>query len=128
MSLNILLVDDSITVRAVLKKTLRLAEVPCGTILEAGDGLQALELLKTHQVDLMFTDLIMPNMGGEELLGRMAELGLIGKVPVVVVSSAAGEPRMRRLQALGADGFVHKPFTPETIRDVVEATMEVKSK
>ena len=127
MSLNILLVDDSITVRAVLRKTLKLAEVPVTGILEAGDGLQALAHLRESQVDLVFTDLMMPNMGGEELLARMAEEGMIGRIPVVVVSSAGGEPRLRRLQSLGASGFVHKPFTPETIRDIVEATTGVKS-
>ena len=61
---NILLVDDSETVRAVLMKTLNLAQIPLGEVFMAGNGREALEILKENWVDLVVTDLNMPEMTG----------------------------------------------------------------
>lgn len=127
MAWNILLVDDSITVRAVVQKALQIAEVPYRTIYQAGNGLEALAVLESQPVDLVITDLVMPEMDGEELVRTMGERGLLARTPVVVVSSAGGEERLRRLEAAGVRGFIHKPFTPEQIRLAVSRVMEVRT-
>ncbi len=126
MAFNILLVDDSLTVRAVIKKTLRLAGIEIGELHEAGNGQEALAVLDANWIDLVFADLCMPVMDGEALVDRLHETGVIANLPVVIVSSAGSEPRIARLLEKGVRDFVHKPFTPERIREVVDQVMGVK--
>jgi len=125
MAMNILLVDDSITVRAVVKKALQLAEVPFDRIFQAGNGAEALEIIGREHVDLVISDIVMPEMDGEQMVVQMAEEGLLGKIPVIIVSSAGGGQRLQRLEALGVSGFIHKPFTPEQIRETVDQVTKV---
>jgi len=125
MGWNVLLVDDSITVRALIQKALQLAELPYRTIYQAGNGLEALSVLEAQPVDLVITDLVMPGMDGEELVRAMGERGMLARTHVVVVSSAGGEERLRRLEAAGVRAIIHKPFTPEQIRQAVSQVMEV---
>jgi len=127
MAFNILLVDDSLTVRAVIAKALQLAGVEIGQLFQAGNGAEALEVLDKEWVDLMFADVSMPVMDGEQLVARLAETGAIKTLPVVIVSSAAGEPRIKRLKELGVRDYILKPFTPEQIRKVVDTVMGVPS-
>jgi two-component system, chemotaxis family, chemotaxis protein CheY len=126
MAFNILLVDDSLTVRAVIKKTLRLAGVDIGELHEAGNGQEALAVLDANWIDLVFADLCMPVMDGEEFVDRLHQSGVLASLPVVIVSSAGSEPRIARLREKGVRDFVHKPFTPERIREVVDQVMGVQ--
>jgi two-component system, chemotaxis family, chemotaxis protein CheY len=126
MAFNILLVDDSLTVRAVIKKTLRLAGIEIGELHEAGNGQEALAVLDANWIDLVFADLCMPIMDGEEFVDHLHESGAIANLPVVIVSSAGSEPRIARLREKGVRDFVHKPFTPERIREVVDQVMGVQ--
>ena len=119
MSLKILIVDDSVTVRAVLQKALRITDLEIDEIYEAADGRQALQVLAEREVDIVFTDLVMPEMTGEEFVAKLHEDGATATLPVIVISSAGGTQRVERLQALGVRGFVHKPFTPERIEELV---------
>ena len=71
--LNILIVDDSATMRALLHRVVGLADLPIGTIYQAPNGLEALKILETHSVQAVFTDLNMPVMNGMQLLREMAK-------------------------------------------------------
>ncbi len=124
MAWSILLVDDSRIVRAVMKRTLELAGVPVAALWEASGGEEALAVLERETVDLVFTDLMMPGMDGEALLGEMRRRGLVERIPVVVVSSAGGTPRERQLRASGARELLRKPFTPEEVLAVVQRVMQ----
>jgi two-component system, chemotaxis family, chemotaxis protein CheY len=126
MALNILIVDDSETVRAVISKTLRLAQVPVGQLLEASNGQEALDVLKDNWVDLVLCDINMPVMGGVEMIARMREDDLLKDVPVVVVSTEGSKTRIDDLLAKGVHAYVRKPFTPERIREVVDGIIGVK--
>ena len=75
MAYNILLVDDSATVRAIISKTLTMAGVETGQIFEAANGQEALELLGREWVDLVFADINMPVMGGVEMIEKMYQDG-----------------------------------------------------
>jgi two-component system chemotaxis response regulator CheY len=119
MSLKIMIVDDSITVRAVLRKALSITNLDIAEILEAANGREALALLADHEVDIVFTDLVMPEMNGESFIEELHRQGLTGKLPVVVISSAGGTLRVERMREMGVRGFVHKPFTPERIEELV---------
>ncbi len=125
MAFNILLVDDSATVRAVINKTLNLAGVDVCQVYQAGNGAEALEVLEKYWVDLVFCDISMPVMDGEELVDAMIENGMIESIPVIIVSSSGSEPRVARLKEKGVKDFVQKPFTPERIREVVDQVMGV---
>jgi len=125
MALNILLVDDSATVRAVISKALKLANVDINELHQAGHGQEAMDVLENEWIDLIFCDISMPVMDGEEFVTAMNEKGMIETIPVVIVSSAGSEPRVARLKEKGVRDYIQKPFTPERIREVVDQVMGV---
>jgi len=127
MAFNILLVDDSATVRAVINKALILAGVDINQLYQAANGREGLDVLEKEWVDLVFCDISMPEMDGEEMVAEMKEKGMIENIPVVIVSSAGSEPRVARLKANGVRDYIQKPFTPERIREVVDSVMGVAS-
>ncbi|MBW2123554.1 MAG: response regulator [Deltaproteobacteria bacterium] len=123
MALNILVVDDSQTVRAVIAKTLQLAGVPVNELHQASNGKEALDILDDHWIDLVFADINMPVMTGIEMIERMSQDGLLGTIPVVVVSTEGSASRIEELKSKGVRVYVRKPFTPELIRMVVDEIM-----
>lgn len=125
MAFNILLVDDSVTVRSVISKALHLACVDINLLYQAANGQEALEILEAEWIDIVLCDISMPVMDGETLVRKMGENGMINSIPVVIVSSAGSEPRIQRLRDLGVRDYIQKPFTPERIREVVDSVMGV---
>lgn len=119
MSLNILIVDDSAVVRAMILKTLRMAGIPLGEVYQAADGREGLDALEDHWIDLVFADINMPVMDGEEMINEIRKQPEWEELPIVVVSTEGSATRIERLQQKGAS-FVHKPFTPESIREVIK--------
>lgn len=120
MPYNILIVDDSETVRAVLARTLEMAGVAVSTLHQAANGEEALEVMKNNWIDLVFSDINMPGMGGVEMIERMQESDLLGTVPVVVVSTEGSKTRIDDLLSKGVRAYIRKPFTPEKVKAVVE--------
>jgi two-component system chemotaxis response regulator CheY len=125
MAFNILLVDDSVTVRSVISKALHLAGVDINLLYQAANGQEALEILEAEWIDIVLCDISMPVMDGETLVRKMGENGMINSIPVVIVSSAGSEPRIQRLRDMGVRDYIQKPFTPERIREVVDSVMGV---
>jgi two-component system, chemotaxis family, chemotaxis protein CheY len=123
MALNIMIVDDSPVMRAFIRKVVGLTGLDVGEYCEAGDGEDALKLLGEHWVDLVLTDINMPNMNGEEFVRRMESDDLMRSIPVIVVSTDSSHSRVQQMLALGAKGYVSKPFLPEALRDEVEKTL-----
>ncbi|HOZ46098.1 MAG TPA: response regulator [Candidatus Hydrogenedentes bacterium] len=120
MALNILVVDDSSTVRAVIAKTLRLADVPINQLYEAANGEEALRVVATQWVDLIFSDINMPVMGGVEMVERMKDDALLSSIPIVIVSTEGSATRIDELMSKGVRAYIRKPFTPESVRSVVD--------
>ena len=120
MAYNILAVDDSATVRAVLAKTLRLGQVPVNEFHEAANGREALKILEDNYVDIVFADINMPVMGGVDMIKAMQRDGLLSSVPVVLVTTEGNSDRIESLLSLGVEAYVRKPFAPETIRGVID--------
>lgn len=116
--LNVLIVDDSRVMRAMIRRTLALSGIPLGTVHEAGHGGEALTLLEREWVDLAMVDINMPVMDGETFLRRVREDPALRDLAVVVVSTESSRTRIHRLEERGA-AFVHKPFTPERLRETV---------
>jgi two-component system chemotaxis response regulator CheY len=101
--------------RKVIRRVLTLSGFEVGQCLEAGDGLEALKVLDSDWVDVVLTDINMPNMNGEQLIEALAEDPLRNSIPVLVVSTDRSDDRLNRMLALGARGYVTKPFLPETL-------------
>lgn len=120
MALNILIVDDSDVIRGMITRTLRLANVPVGTLYEASNGREALSVMGEQWIDLVLADLNMPVMPGMEMLERMRTRPETAEIPVVIVSTEGATERVAELMDRGVAAWVRKPFTPEEIRDVVD--------
>lgn len=126
MGFNILVVDDSQMVRAVIAKTLQLAEIPVKELFQAANGKEALDILGNNWIDLVFADINMPVMTGVEMIEIMHENGLLQTVPVIIVSSDGSSTRMDQLKAKGVTAYIRKPFTPELLKSVVNDILGVK--
>ena len=119
MLYSILIVDDSLPMRAVIKRTLKAAGYGASNLFEAANGEEALGLMKNNWVDLVMTDYNMPVMDGLAFVKAMKEQDLFQDIPVVVVSTEGNQTRIDEFMNAGAAGYITKPFTAEAIRDVI---------
>ena len=126
MSGNILIVDDSATVRQMVKRTLAMSGLDVDEIYEAGNGIEALARLADHHVDVMMVDINMPTMNGIQLLERMKQSDRLKDIPVVIASTEGSQTRIDQLRRDGAYVYVRKPFKPEQVRDVLIPLLGVK--
>jgi two-component system chemotaxis response regulator CheY len=117
MAIDVLIVDDSAAIRKILHRVLVQADVPLGRVVEAGDGLEALEALKTQKVGLILSDINMPNMDGLQLLSAVKANPQVKDVPVIMVTTEGGSSKVMEAVNLGAIGYVRKPFTAEQIKE-----------
>lgn len=118
MSLNVLVVDDSAVARTMILRTLKLTELPLGETFQAANGQEGLAVLESQWVDLALVDINMPVMTGEEMITRLRANPALADLPIIVVSTEGSTTRIERL--LGQKVmFVHKPFTPEAVRQAV---------
>jgi two-component system chemotaxis response regulator CheY len=115
--IDILIVDDSAAIRKILQRVLRDANVPIGTVVEAGDGVEALEKLKTCRVGLIMSDINMPNMDGLELLSKLKASDEWKSVPVVMVSTEGSQSKVLEAVEKGAAAYVRKPFNADQIKE-----------
>ncbi|MCC6136617.1 MAG: response regulator [Candidatus Contendobacter sp.] len=117
--MKILIVDDSSAMRMIVRRTLREAGYGHLEVLQAGDGNQALDVVRKDPPDLIFSDWNMPNKSGLEFLEALKEEGY--KIPFgFVTTEATAEMRAKATQA-GAKFLISKPFTVETFTKVLEA-------
>lgn len=119
MSFSILIVDDSLPMRGVIKKTLRAAGYGSASFLEAKDGREALEVLKENWIDIVLTDFNMPVMNGLEMIIEMKKDDLFRDIPVLVISTEGSREKVDEFINQGAAGYIKKPFTPEKLRDLL---------
>lgn len=120
MSFRVLIVDDSPSMRKMIRRVISMSGLDAETVFEAGDGIEALEIVEQEWVDVILTDINMPRMNGEELIRQLASRGITESVPVIVVSTDATTMRRENVASLGARGYIVKPFLPEALRDEVE--------
>ncbi len=117
-ALNILIVDDSATMRAMIKRAVTLSGATVGNLREASNGREALTILEGEPIDAVFTDLNMPVMTGTELLREIAARGW-RHILRVIVSTDGSTARREEVRDLDVRMYVDKPFAPEVIRDVL---------
>ncbi len=119
MGKTVLIVDDSNTMRKIVSRALRQAGIDFSEILEAGDGQEALDVLAANKVDVVLSDINMPNMTGLEFLKAKSEDDAIKDIPVIMISTETGADIIDQAKALGAKGAIKKPFTPDLINDTL---------
>ncbi len=119
MSFNVLIVDDSNSMRSVIKKIITISGFKMDQCYEAGNGRQALEILSKTWVDVILSDLNMPEMNGMELLSALKKDTLLQEIPVIVVSTEGSDERKKLVLEMGAKQFIKKPFSPEYVRKVL---------
>ena len=107
MSKLILTVDDSASIRMLLKASLTAQGFRIET---ACDGVQGLERMRECRPDLLITDINMPNMDGFELIEAVREDGEIRTTPILVLSTEFSEDKKARARQAGATGWITKPF------------------
>ncbi|MBI5579405.1 MAG: response regulator [Deltaproteobacteria bacterium] len=119
MAVNVLIVDDSAVMRAMIQKTVQLSGLQLGEIHQAANGREGLEALEREWIDLVIADINMPVMTGEEMIEHMQASPNLKTIPTIVISTEGSQTRIDRLQRKGVH-FIHKPFSPEIIRDKVK--------
>ncbi len=123
MAYNILIVDDSSPMRAVIKKVIRASGFKTGSLYEAASGSEALSILDGNWLDLVLTDYNMPDMDGLGLLKRMKADDCMQSIPVVMVTTEGSHDRVETFMANGAAAYIKKPFTPEAIRQMLNTIL-----
>lgn len=112
----ILTVDDSSTMRQMITFTLKGAGFE---VLEAGDGVEALEVAKGKKLSLVITDVNMPRMDGITLAQRLRALPEFKFTPILVLTTESDASMKQKGKEAGATGWIVKPFSPEKLLDVV---------
>ena len=125
MESDVLVVDDSAAIRKILQRVLRQTGMAIGTVYEAGDGQEALDLLKAHKIDLVLTDINMPKMDGIQLLGAIKSSPQWNSIPVMMITTEGGETKVGEAVRLGASGYVRKPFTADQIKEKLAGIVEL---
>jgi two-component system chemotaxis response regulator CheY len=123
MALNILVVDDSTAIRKILIRVLRQTALAIGEIFEARDGLEALEIVRNHPLNLVLSDINMPNLDGLGLLAELKGAEQWKNLPVVMITTEGSEEKVSQAIRLGSAAYIRKPFTAEQIQEKIGALL-----
>lgn len=119
---NVLIVEDSKAIRSLIR--IALEEEGEFFAVEAGNGFEALKLLPTRKFDLVVTDVNMPDINGLELISFVKGNAAYKDIPLIIVSTEKTDADKKRGMALGAAGYIVKPFRKEELTTVVRKALE----
>jgi len=125
MSFNVLIVDDSNAMRGVIKKIISMSGFKMDTCLEAGNGREAISQLEGNWVDVIISDINMPEMNGLEMLSHLKKDDLFKDIPVIMITTEGSSTRMEEAFQYGAKGFIKKPFLPEDLKKILNEVLGV---
>jgi two-component system chemotaxis response regulator CheY len=117
MGHSVLIVDDSATMRKIIMRCLRQAGFDISCFHEADDGDKAMDLVDCVQLDLILSDINMPNMNGLDFLKAVSRAS--GSPPVIMITTEGSEDIVQEAMKQGASGYLRKPFTPEQMQQVI---------
>lgn len=124
MGKTILIVDDSKTMRKIITRTLRQADIVVDKISEAEDGQIALNILQEEKPDIILCDINMPNMDGIEFLKQKSTNESLKNIPIVMITTESGsQDIIKQAKELGASGSLGKPFTADKLQEVVGSVL-----
>jgi len=116
MGKRIMTVDDSASIRQMVGFTLRNAGYE---VLESEDGQEALSVLENETVDMLITDLNMPNLDGIGLIKKVREREETKFIPIIMLTTESQDDKKMQGKAAGATGWIVKPFRPDQLINVV---------
>ena len=119
--MRVLIVDDSSTMRRVIANTLK--KLGYDDVVEAGDGEEGLQRVAQDRPDLILTDWKMPKMDGREFVRTLRTQGGMESIPVLMVTTHAERTDVVLALQAGVNDYVVKPFTPETLKEKIEALL-----
>ncbi|MBL7004423.1 MAG: response regulator [Gammaproteobacteria bacterium] len=119
---TILAVDDMRSMRDLVKSVL---EKKGHAVTTHEDGVQALEFAKSNKVDLVISDINMPNMTGIQLASELRKLPSYAKTPILMLTTEDAQDKKQQAKASGANGWIQKPFNPERLLTAVSKTLGV---
>ena len=122
MTKNILLVDDSSVMRKIVARAIRQTGLEVEIVAEAANGKEALTALESNTVDLIFCDWNMPEMNGLEFI---AEARKTHQMPIVMLTTEGTNDKMQEALGAGANAYVTKPFTPETLQEKMSSLLDL---
>ncbi|MBL8749459.1 MAG: response regulator [Planctomycetes bacterium] len=122
MNKRILLVDDSAVMRKLVTRAIRQTGLGVDVAAEAGNGKEALGMLSSQQIDLVFCDWNMPEMNGLEFI---AEARKTHKTPIVMLTTEGTAEKSQQALAAGADAYLTKPFTPEDLQQKLKLLLKI---
>ena len=117
--MHVLIVDDSSVMRKIVERSLRQAGLEPMVVLEAGSGVEGLQVLSGQTVHLILSDINMPSMDGLEFLRQLRGQNLAEGVPVVMITTESSEEHVKQAILAGAQGYIRKPFTAEQVKERV---------
>ncbi len=125
MSLKVLTVDDSKTIRMIVKKAFR--PYKC-EIYEAENGVEGLSAVGSSKPDLIVLDITMPVMTGIEMLEKLKNVPEFKNIPVIMLTAESGKENVMRIIKMGVKDYLVKPFKPIQLIEKVEkvVTLELK--
>jgi two-component system chemotaxis response regulator CheY len=114
---RVLIVDDSSVMRKIVGRSLRQAGLEVQQLHEASNGSEGLTIVKEHPLDLILSDINMPLMDGLEFVRQLRCIEAAQNIPVIMITTEAGEAHVVQALSSGASGYIRKPFTPEQIKE-----------
>lgn len=105
--------------RKIVQRSIRQAGIEVETVLEAGNGAEALMVIGKEPVDLVLCDINMPVMDGLEFVKTLATMETGKKIPVVMITTEGSESHVVEALSAGAKGYIRKPFTPDQVKEHV---------
>ncbi len=119
---NVLIVEDSKAIRSMIRVSLE--EAGEFFAVEAGNGFEALKTLPSRRFDLIITDINMPDINGLELIGFVKSNPAYRNIPLIIVSTEKSDEDKKRGMALGASGYVVKPFTKDVLMAAIRSALK----
>jgi two-component system, chemotaxis family, chemotaxis protein CheY len=120
---TILIVEDSATTRSLIRAVID--ELGDFETVEASSGFEALKMLPAQHYDLIVTDINMPDINGLELISFVRSNPRYDHLPVIIVSTERSEEDKKRGMALGAAGYIAKPFKSSELQEIIRKTIGI---
>jgi len=113
--------------RKIVERSLRQAGIELASVLEAGNGAEALSALESNPVDLILCDINMPVMDGMEFVKKLPGVPNAKGVPVVMITTEGSESHVAEALSHGARGYIRKPFTSDQVREQILPILAARS-
>lgn len=119
--MRFLIVDDSVTMQRYISVALK--ALGYSDSVEAGDGREAMKILKSQKIDFILTDWNMPNMNGLQLIKAVRQMEKYANVPILMITTRGNKEDVVQALKAKANNYVVKPFTPEILNDKINSCL-----